>query len=112
MKKITWATFLICLGVSCCASGQIQGADEQLSDKQRSSAGEPMSSAARADSATPVFSLQNLKRDTRVLSSDAFEGRGPLSVGEDKTVAYVTAAMKKAGLMPAFNGGYTQPVPL
>ena len=63
-------------------------------------------------SATPAFSLESLKRDTQVLSSDAFEGRGPLSAGEDKTVAYVTAAMKKAGLVPGFNGGYTQPVPL
>ena len=63
-------------------------------------------------SATPAFSLENLRRDTQVLSSDAFEGRGPLSAGEDKTVAYVTAAMKKAGLEPGFNGSYTQPVPL
>ena len=63
-------------------------------------------------SATPAFSLENLKRDAQVLSSDAFEGRGPLSAGEDKTVAYVTEAMKNAGLEPGFNGSYTQPVPL
>ena len=68
--------------------------------------------ATPSGSATPVFSLETLKRDTQVLSSDAFEGRGPLSAGEDKTVAYVTTAMKKAGLVPAFNGSYTQPVPL
>jgi len=72
-----------------------------------------MSLAARPSvSATPAFSLESLKRDTQVLSSDAFEGRGPLSAGEDKTVAYVTAAMKKAGLEPGFIGSYTQPVPL
>ena len=68
--------------------------------------------AKPAISAPPAFSLENLKRDTQVLSSDAFEGRGPLSAGEDKTVDYVTAAMKKAGLEPGFNGSYTQPVPL
>jgi len=68
--------------------------------------------AKPAVSATPAFSLESLKRDTQVLSGDAFEGRGPLSAGEDKTVAYVTAAMKTAGLEPGFNGSYTQPVPL
>src|SRR5689334_20688637 len=68
--------------------------------------------AKPAVSATPTFSLENLKRDTQVLSSDEFEGRGPLSTGEDKTVAYVTAAMQKAGLAPGFNGSYVQPVPL
>jgi Zn-dependent M28 family amino/carboxypeptidase len=62
--------------------------------------------------ATPAFSLQNLKSDTQMLSSDEFAGRAPLSDGEDKTVAFVTAAMKKAGLSPGISGSYTQSVPL
>jgi Zn-dependent M28 family amino/carboxypeptidase len=62
--------------------------------------------------ATPGFSVENLKRDTRILSSDEFEGRGPLSAGEDKSAAYITEAMKKAGLQPGYQGGYLQPVPL
>jgi Zn-dependent M28 family amino/carboxypeptidase len=62
--------------------------------------------------APPAFSLPNIKHDTQVLSSDAFEGRGPLSAGEDKTVAYVVAAMKRAGLKPGFHGDYVQSVPL
>lgn len=58
------------------------------------------------------FALENLKRDTETLSSDAFEGRGPLSAGEDKAVAYITAAMKRIGLESGFHGDYAQPVPL
>jgi len=62
--------------------------------------------------AEPAFSLERLKHDTEVLASDAFEGRGPLSPGEDRTTAYVAAAMRQAGLKPGFEGGYLQPVPL
>ncbi|MFC5524146.1 M28 family peptidase [Rhodanobacter ginsengisoli] len=67
---------------------------------------------ANAAEAPPALSAENLKHDTRVLSSDAFEGRGPLSAGEDKSVAYITAAMKKAGLKAGVHGSYLQPVPL
>lgn len=68
--------------------------------------------AAKAAGAAPAFSVENLKHDTQVLSSDAFEGRGPLSVGEDKTVAYVAAAMKRVGLEAGADGSYLQAVPL
>ena len=52
-----------------------------------------------------------------MLSSDAFEGRAPATPGETKTVAYVVAQMRAAGLQP---GGdlvrghrrWTQAVPL
>lgn len=67
---------------------------------------------ASASGATPAFSVEHLKHDTQVLSSDAFEGRGPLSAGEDKSVAYIAAAMKEAGLEPGVHGSYLQPVPL
>src|SRR5262249_13143132 len=68
--------------------------------------------AANAAPMTPAFSIENLKHDTQILSSDEFEGRGPLSAGEDKSVAYITAAMKKAGLQAGVHGSYLQPVPL
>ncbi|RDY67824.1 M28 family metallopeptidase [Lysobacter soli] len=58
-----------------------------------------------------------LSQDVRVLSSDEFEGRGPATAGETKTIDYVVAQMKAAGLQP---GGdlkdgkreWTQAVPL
>jgi len=62
--------------------------------------------------AAPKFSLHTIQHDTEVLSSDAYEGRGPLGAGADKTIAYLVAAMKRAGLAPGFHGEYVQAVPL
>jgi Zn-dependent M28 family amino/carboxypeptidase len=56
--------------------------------------------------------------DIRVLSSDAYEGRGPATAGETKTVAYLIGQMKAAGLQPAGDKlksgarAWTQDVPL
>jgi Zn-dependent M28 family amino/carboxypeptidase len=49
----------------------------------------------------------------RILASDEFEGRLPGTVGEDKSVAYITAQFKEVGLAPGNpDGSYLQQVPL
>ncbi len=49
----------------------------------------------------------------KVLSSDEFEGRGPGTPGEDKTVDYLTKTFKSLGLKPGNpDGTYVQAVPL
>jgi Zn-dependent M28 family amino/carboxypeptidase len=49
----------------------------------------------------------------RTLASDEYEGRGPGTAGEAKTVAYISEQFRLAGLEPAGeNGGWTQRVPL
>jgi Zn-dependent M28 family amino/carboxypeptidase len=54
-----------------------------------------------------------LSETTRVLASDAFEGRSPGTPGEQKTIAYIIDSFKQAGLSPAGeDGGWTQRVPL
>jgi len=65
----------------------------------------------------PTFDPQRLSRDVKVLSSDAFEGRGPNTAGETKTVDYLIEQFKAAGLTPGgdLSGGkrsWTQDVPL
>jgi Zn-dependent M28 family amino/carboxypeptidase len=67
--------------------------------------------------AAPTFDPQRMSQDVKVLSSDEFEGRGPATAGETKTVDYVVAQMKAAGLEPGGdlkNGKreWTQAVPL
>ena len=65
----------------------------------------------------PKFDPQRLSDEVRTLSSDAFEGRGPATPAEDKTIDYVSAQFKAAGVQP---GGdlkdgkrtWTQAVPL
>ena len=74
-------------------------------------------SAAVPPSKAPAFDPQRLSQEVRTLSSDAFEGRGPATAGEEKTIAYVVAQMKVAGLEPGGdlkNGkrSWTQAVPL
>ncbi|QXQ07999.1 M28 family peptidase [Sphingosinicellaceae bacterium] len=54
----------------------------------------------------------DLKRDTQVLSSDAFEGRKPGTPGGDKAVAYIVQRMQQIGLKPGNHGKWTQDVPL
>ncbi|GAB1596278.1 M28 family metallopeptidase [Lysobacter sp. PAGU 2638] len=65
----------------------------------------------------PDISAQRLSSIVRTLSSDAFEGRGPATAGETKTVNYIVSQMKAMGLQPGgeMKGGkraWTQPVPL
>src|SRR5476651_535647 len=58
-----------------------------------------------------------LSEHIKVLSSDAFEGRGPATAGEVKSVAYITREFKAAGLQPGGDKtkagrAWTQNVPL
>ena len=48
----------------------------------------------------------------KTLSSDAFEGRGPGTAGDDKTVAYIQAQMQRIGLQPGNHGEWFQTVPM
>ena len=62
--------------------------------------------------------LEGIKPDQilehiKVLASDEYEGRGPGTPGEDKTVAYLTAQFQKMGLKPGNpDGTFVQAVPL
>jgi Zn-dependent M28 family amino/carboxypeptidase len=58
-----------------------------------------------------------LSEHIKVLSSDAFEGRGPATPGEVKSVAYISQQFKAAGLQPGGDKtkagrAWTQNVPL
>jgi Zn-dependent M28 family amino/carboxypeptidase len=74
-------------------------------------------SAASFAASAPRFDIARVTADVRTLSSDAFEGRGPATAGETRTIAYLVKRMKAAGLQP---GGplkgrtrsWTQDVPL
>lgn len=65
-----------------------------------------------AADATGISAASLLAR-TRVLASDEFEGRGPGTPGEEKTVSYLVSEFRKLGLQPGNpNGTYIQDVPL
>jgi hypothetical protein len=58
------------------------------------------------------FTEQGLRKHIEVLSSDAFEGRAPATLGEEKTVNYLVENYKLIGLEPAFGNSYVQDVPV
>jgi Zn-dependent M28 family amino/carboxypeptidase len=67
--------------------------------------------AASAD--TPRVDMKRMSEITRVLASDKFQGRAPGTPGEAKTIPYLIAQFKAAGLEPGGdNGGWTQAVPM
>ena len=67
---------------------------------------------ALSQPATPI-DPQRLSDHVKVLASDAFEGRGPATPAETKTIDYIVGQMKTLGLKPAGEkGGWTQDVTL
>ncbi len=48
----------------------------------------------------------------KTLASDAFEGRGPGTAGEEKTVEYIKEQMQRIGLQPGNGDSYFQDVPM
>jgi Zn-dependent M28 family amino/carboxypeptidase len=66
---------------------------------------------------TAQFDPARLSKHVQTLGSDAYEGRAPATPAEKKTVDYLIAQLKAAGVQPGgtvVNGkrGWTQPVPL
>src|SRR6476619_3928744 len=62
---------------------------------------------------TAHVDMQRMSDFTRTLASDEFQGRAPGTPGEGKTIPYLIAQFKAAGLEPAGeHGGWTQEVPM
>ena len=81
-------------------------------------AGASMLAAVAASAQTaPAFDEAKIRQHIQTLSSDAFEGRGPATRGEQMTVDYLIAQFREAGVQPGgevVNGQrqWTQRVPL
>lgn len=65
------------------------------------------------EQASQTITKESLMEPIEVLSSDEFRGRGTGTIGEDKTVDYLTSRFKEMGLQGGMpDGSYTQAVPL
>ncbi|MCH1924899.1 M28 family metallopeptidase [Shewanella sp. C32] len=66
----------------------------------------------QAPSPSPLanFDEQLYRQDLKTLSSDAFEGRAPMTHGEQMTLDYLSNAFKEMGLTPTVDGSYLQKV--
>src|SRR3954467_1729396 len=69
--------------------------------------------SAPPEAATGSIQPEAILKHIKVLSSDDFEGRGPGTAGEEKTLAYLTEQFRAMGLKPGNpDGTYLQKVPL
>jgi Zn-dependent M28 family amino/carboxypeptidase len=59
-----------------------------------------------------IVSGDDIKNYLSVLASDSLQGRKPFTIGEEKTVNYLSSEFKKLGLAPGNNGSYYQEVPM
>jgi len=53
-----------------------------------------------------------IKSHIAVLANDSLQGRKPFTIGETKTINYISSQFKKEGLEPGNNGSYFQEVPM
>lgn len=67
---------------------------------------------AEKASGAAAMSEASYAENVKTLASDAFEGRGPGSKGEDMTIAFLEKSFKEIGLEPANGDSYIQNVPL
>lgn len=58
------------------------------------------------------ITIDDLKKQLSVIASDDFAGRAPATEGEIKTINYLQAQFREAGLQPANNGSFLQEVSL
>jgi Zn-dependent M28 family amino/carboxypeptidase len=84
---------------------------------QLSTLGLLLAATPLAGQSAPTFEPARLDAHIKTLSSDEFEGRGPATAGEQKTVAYLVQQLQAAGVEPGgeiVNGQrqWTQRVPL
>jgi len=60
---------------------------------------------------SPGIIEADVSRHTKLLASDAFEGRAPGSKGEQRTTEYLIQQFQRIGLQPGNNGSWLQAVP-
>lgn len=58
------------------------------------------------------FDTNNIKKHVLTLASDAFQGRAPFTIGETKTIAYLTDYFKSIGIQTGNGKSYVQQVPV
>lgn len=71
-----------------------------------------VSSLSFAQKGEKAINPTQMVRDILALEADSMQGRLPCSLGEKRTVSYLTSRMQQLGLKPAFGSSFTQPVPL
>jgi len=70
------------------------------------------SSTTNTDEGLSVLNKDSLAAHIQVLASDSFQGRRPFTIGETRTVDYLSKSFAALSLEPGNGSGYTQDVPM
>ena len=121
MKATTVLLFAGLLIAACSGPAQKPASDpaqKSASDAAQKPATHVALGPAPAVQRTPMAALPDIDIDAvlahiKILSSDEFEGRGPGTRGEERTVEYLIDQFKKIGAKPGnTDGTYIEKVPL
>ncbi|HZV24419.1 MAG TPA: M28 family metallopeptidase [Luteimonas sp.] len=96
----------------CLAAATAVAACQRQPAASTAPAATPATAAVAAHTFSPAIDAGDFVEHVKVLSSDAFEGRGPGTPGEDKSVEYIKAQMQRIGLKPGNKGEWFQTVPM
>ncbi|MFC7301738.1 M28 family metallopeptidase [Cognatiluteimonas weifangensis] len=99
--------FLSCL--SCALLGALALA---ACDRPQAAAAPAPAATAATHAFRPGIDAGDFAAHVQALASDGFEGRGPGTAGEDRTVEYIQAQMQRIGLQPGYRGQWFQTVPM
>lgn len=94
--------------VSACTPSNAPENDTAQSETQT----QTKDTASNFDSVYASISEADIREPLKILSSDEFEGRLPTTIGETKTLEYLTSEFEKAGLSPGNGDSYLQKVAL
>ncbi|MER2999379.1 M28 family metallopeptidase [Pontibacter populi] len=112
MKKTILFSMLLAGIAFGCNENSRQVAEEE-EEAETTTQTQALPDSANLNPALQSINTTDILNHTKVLASDAFEGRGPGTRGEDSTVNYLTRQFKKMGLQPGNpNGTYVQEVPM
>ena len=95
---------------SLVAAALVLAACNKPADAPESTATAPASPAAPDHAFDPAITVDDFRAHVRTLASDEFAGRAPGSIGEEKTVEYLTAQFQRMGLKPGNGDSYLQTV--
>lgn len=111
MRNTFFAGILLTGMAFGCNENARQVAEEDTGTETEATAAAP--DTANLSAALNSITAADVLNYTTVLASDAFEGRGPGTAGEDSTVNYLTRQFKRMGLQPGNpDGTFVQQVPM
>ena len=104
---------VLCLAAAVALAGcKRESADPASAPSAQAPADSAPSAPVSSHAFSPELTTGDFAELVKTLASDAFEGRGPGTPGEEKTVTYIRDQMQRIGLQPGNGDSWFQDVPM